>query len=74
MAKRNHVAHDDTALSLDAWRKREGLTDADAFLAYLRAASDDAICATLCTEGCEVECDGSCEHGHASVMLAVGVI
>jgi hypothetical protein len=27
-----------------------------------------------CTEGCEVEPDGRCEHGCPSILLAAGII
>lgn len=76
MAKRAKIqsAASDTALTLAQWREREGLESEEAFYEYMESASDDAVCACLCTEGCEAECDGSCEHGHRSVMLAAGVI
>ena len=35
---------------------------------------DDVIVPACCTEGCEVEPDGTCEHGCPSVLLAMGVI
>lgn len=34
----------------------------------------DSIVPACCSEGCEVEPDGRCEHGCPSVMLAWGVI
>lgn len=34
----------------------------------------DGVAPACCTEGCEVEPDGRCEHGCPSVMLAVGII
>lgn len=34
----------------------------------------DSIVPACCSEGCEVEPDGHCEHGHPSVLLAMGVI
>ena len=35
---------------------------------------DDSIVPSCCTEGCEVEPDGRCEHGCPSVLLALGLI
>lgn len=34
----------------------------------------DSIVPACCAEGCEVEPDGRCEHGHPSLLLALGVI
>lgn len=35
---------------------------------------DDSIVPACCSEGCEVEPDGRCEHGCPSVLLAAGII
>ena len=35
---------------------------------------DDSIVPACCSEGCEVEPDGRCEHGHPSVLLAAGMV
>lgn len=34
------------------------------------------VCDSICeaTDGCEVEPDGSCEHGHRSWLLVLGLI
>jgi hypothetical protein len=34
----------------------------------------DSIVPACCSEGCEVEPDGTCEHGYPSVLLAYGMI
>lgn len=34
----------------------------------------DSVVPACCTEGCEVEPDGRCEHGCPSVLLAIGII
>jgi hypothetical protein len=34
----------------------------------------DGICPACCSEGCEVEPDGHCEHGCPSVLVAAGLI
>ena len=33
-----------------------------------------SIVPACCSEGCEVEPDGHCEHGYESVLLAEGLI
>lgn len=50
--------------------EREGLE----LMELLEGATFDGVCPACCTEGCEVEPDGRCEHGCPSVMLAVGLI
>jgi hypothetical protein len=32
----------------------------------------DSIVPACCTEGCEVEPDGKCSHGHPSILIAAG--
>jgi hypothetical protein len=32
------------------------------------------IMPACCSEGCEVEPDGKCEHGNPSILLAMGMI
>jgi hypothetical protein len=39
----------------------------------LRLASRNAVPA-LCSKGCNVEQDGTCEHGNQSLTLALGLI
>jgi hypothetical protein len=34
----------------------------------------DSIVPACCSEGCEVEPDGTCPHGHPSVLVALGII
>jgi hypothetical protein len=33
-----------------------------------------SIVPACCSEGCQVEPDGHCQHGHESVLLAEGLI
>jgi len=33
-----------------------------------------SVVPACCSEGCQVEPDGHCEHGHESVLLAEGLI
>jgi len=50
--------------------KREGMTVDQ----LLESAVLDSVAFACCSEGCEVEPDGRCEHGHPSVLLAAGII
>ena len=34
----------------------------------------DSVVPACCSEGCEVEPDGECEHGNPSVLISFGVI
>jgi hypothetical protein len=34
----------------------------------------DSVVPACCSEGCQVEPDGRCEHGCPSVLLAMGMI
>ena len=34
----------------------------------------DSVVPACCEDGCEVEPDGTCPHGHPSILLEMGVI
>lgn len=57
-------------ISLQALAEREGHADTLEFIETL----DDSIVPACCSEGCDVEPDGKCEHGCPSALLAAGVI
>lgn len=40
----------------------------------LERAVEDGVCPACCDEGCEVEPDGTCEHGNPSILLDQGLI
>jgi len=40
----------------------------------LEESGYDSIVPACCKEGCEVEPDGTCEHGCPSILLSLGVI
>lgn len=46
--------------------RRAGLTMGDLM--------DAGVVPACCDDGCEVEPDGNCPHGHESVLLAMGMI
>lgn len=41
---------------------------------FLESECQDSIVPACCTEGCEVEPDGVCEHGCPSALRAAGLI
>jgi len=45
--------------------RRNGLTIEDL---------NDSVVPACCDDGCEVELDGHCPHGHPSVLLQMGMI
>lgn len=57
-------------ISLKALAEREGYSNTLDFIGTL----DDSIVPACCSEGCEVESDGRCEHGCPSALLAAGII
>lgn len=40
----------------------------------LEAFGSESVMPACCSEGCEVEPDGHCEHGHPSLLMALGAI
>ncbi|HTR35816.1 MAG TPA: hypothetical protein VMH80_07955 [Bryobacteraceae bacterium] len=59
-------------MSLKDWLALNGYASADEALADY-SEMDDTYPA-LCSEDCQVEPDGHCEHGAPSLLLAVGLI
>jgi len=51
-----------------------GIETPDEWMSQLEEWVSDSICPALCEDGCEVEPDGHCEHGHPSVLIAMGII
>ena len=41
---------------------------------HLEEVMFDSVVPACCSDGCEVEPDGECEHGNPSVLLKLGVI
>jgi len=41
---------------------------------FLEAECQDSVMPACCTHGCEVEPDGTCEHGCPSPLLLLGFI
>lgn len=59
-------------LSLQEWMDREEFEGINDLMESLDLT--DSVVPALCSEGCEVEPDGHCQHGGESIMLALGVI
>lgn len=57
-------------LTVDETLELHGLDDAEDLLEL----SMDSVVPACCEEGCQVEPDGTCEHGHRSILLKMGVI
>ena len=59
-------------ITLKEWLTQNGYASADEALAEY-SEPDDTYPA-ICSEGCQVEPDGHCEHGAPSLLLAIGII
>lgn len=46
----------------------------DEVLQYLESKVIDSIVPAMCSEGCEVEPDGTCPHGNPSLLISLGLI
>lgn len=51
----------------------ENETFADAY-DLLEEYANETVVPACCSDGCQVEPDGRCPHGHPSIFLAAGVI
>lgn len=49
----------------------EGFDDVDSMA---EALIIEGVVPACCSEGCKVEPDGRCEHGHPSIYVAMGII
>lgn len=60
-----------TGLSLNDFAKINGYDD---IIDIAEDYFNEDVVPALCIHGCLVEPDGTCQHGHESVLLAIGVI
>lgn len=52
--------------------ERHKATESRPTMDELESYVSDSVCPA--TDGCEVEPDGTCEHGHKSWLLVLGII
>ena len=57
-------------MSITDFCEEEGLNEEEVLAEY----ATESVVPAICTEGCEVEPDGRCEHKCPSILLALGVI
>lgn len=65
------VIDEDSSLSLQEVALNNGCED---IYEYITNYGNESSIATTCPQLCEVEPDGSCEHGHDSVLITLGMI
>ena len=61
-------------ISSKTYRANEGLEDPELWEDSLHYWSFEGVCPALCSEGCEVEPDGHCQHACPSILVALGLI
>ena len=61
-------------MTLKEFRVEHGITDGAEMADALKDWASDSVVPALCQDGCEVEPDGTCEHGCESILLRMGVI
>ena len=71
---KNNIAKEDMQISLSDFRVEHGIQNGTDMMDALNEWSSDSVVPALCSEGCEVEPDGQCEHGGVSILVRMGVI
>ena len=61
-------------ISVKKYRKDEGYESEEAWTEHVNNLVMDSVCPALCEDGCEVEPEGECQHGHPSLLIAMGLI
>jgi len=61
-------------IKIKQFKEDLGIETSEEWMEQLGEWVSDGIVPALCDEGCEVEPDGHCEHGHPSVLIALGMI
>lgn len=61
-------------LSIEEWKLLEGIKSEDQLMERLEDVNYEGTCPPLCDTCDPVEPDGICQHGHPSVLLALGLI
>lgn len=60
----------ETRISIEEVADNEGYSVEELLEEY----GGDSVVPACCSEGCQVEPDGRCEHGNPSILLELGVI
>lgn len=71
---KQRMEREDMRISLMDFREEHGITNGTDMVEALNEWSTDSVVPALCSEGCEVEPDGECEHGCPSILIRMGVI
>ena len=61
-------------ISIKQLKEDIGIETQEEWHIQLEEWMNDSMAPALCSEGCEVEPDGTCEHGFPSIFIAIGVI
>jgi len=62
-------------MTIDEFMQQEGMESfEDLYDSITNIWSPNAVYPALCTEGCEVEPDGTCPHGNPSIALELGLL
>lgn len=61
-------------IGVKQYREDMGCEDEEDWTTHVNHLVMDSVCPALCEDGCEVEPDGCCEHGHPSLLIALGLI
>ena len=70
----DHPEDKSMQISLSDFRVEHGIQNGTDMMDALNEWSSDSVVPALCSEGCEVEPDGQCEHGGVSILVRMGVI
>lgn len=63
-----------TRITIKQYREDNGYESEEDWHNHLNSLAMDSVCPSLCEDYCEVEPDGRCEHGHPSILIALGLI
>ncbi len=61
-------------MTIKQYIEENGYEDLEDWKEFLEEIIVSSVAPALCTEGCEVELDGTCPHGCPSIILAAGMI
>lgn len=61
-------------ITIKQYREDNGYESPADWEDHLNQLVMDSVCPALCSDGCEVEPDGRCPHGHPSVLIALGLV
>ncbi len=71
---KQQIERKDMQMTMHEFRVFHSIENGTDMMEAMEQWSTDSVVPAVCSQGCEIEPDGHCEHGCPSIMIRMGVI